>query len=169
MGNILPRVGLELTCLAFQANILSLHHTCSLMSPLYQHLPVYAAPRLRGQCRLLHLSPWNCKCFIDYTCIHTGSELSYIQTGQVQQPYSILLVQDGGHVTSDMGVIKIGNIVLRAGLEPTSLAVQANILPLHHTCSLMSPLYQRLPVYVAPCLRSQCRLLLKLAKALPLC
>ena len=31
-----------------------------------------------------------------------------------------------------MGVTKTGNIVLREGLEPTSLAFQAIVLPLHH-------------------------------------
>ena len=34
--------------------------------------------------------------------------------------------------TSVMVVMKMGNIVPRAGLEPTSLAFQANVLPLHH-------------------------------------
>ena len=49
-----------------------------------------------------------------------------------------------------MGVTKMGNTVPRAGLEPTSLAFQASVLPLHHVGSL---------IYVAPCLRDQCRLL----------
>ena len=42
--NIVPRVGIELTSLASRASVLSLHHVGSLMSPLYPHLPVYAAP-----------------------------------------------------------------------------------------------------------------------------
>ena len=45
------------------------------------------------------------------------------------------------------------NIVPRGGIEPTSLAFLASVLPLHHVGSLMSPLYPWLPVYVAPCLR----------------
>ena len=61
--------------------------------------------------------------------------------------------------TSVVSVTKIGNILSRAGLEPTSLAFQANVLPLHHTGSLMSPLYPRPPVYVALCFRVQCILL----------
>ena len=56
-GNSVPRAGIEPTSLAFQANMLPLHHVGSLMSPLYPHPPVYAAPYLRSQCRLLHLSP----------------------------------------------------------------------------------------------------------------
>ena len=48
--------------------------------------------------------------------------------------------------------MKMGNIVPRARLEPTSL-------PLLHVGSLMSPLYRRPPVYAAPCLRAQCGLL----------
>ena len=47
MGNTVPKVGLELTSLAFQASV---------MSPLYLCLPVYVAPCLRGQCRLLHMT-----------------------------------------------------------------------------------------------------------------
>ena len=31
-----------------------------------------------------------------------------------------------------MGVMKMGNIVPRAGLEPTPLAFWASVLPLHH-------------------------------------
>ena len=58
-----------------------------------------------------------------------------------------------------MGVMKMGNIVPRAGLEPTSLAFQASVLPLHHVGSLMSPLYPCPLVYVALCLRGQRRLL----------
>ena len=53
MGNILPRVGIEHTSLAFQASVLTLHHVGSLMSLLYLRPPVCAAPCLRGQCRLL--------------------------------------------------------------------------------------------------------------------
>ena len=50
-----------------------------------------------------------------------------------------------------MGVMKIGNIVPRAGFEPTSLAFRASVLPLHHMGSLMSPLYPHPPVYVTLC------------------
>ena len=56
-----------------------------------------------------------------------------------------------------MGEMKMGNIVPIVGIEPTSLALQASVLPLHHAGSLMSSLYQRLPVYAAPCPRGQCR------------
>ena len=42
-----------------------------------------------------------------------------------------------------MGVMKIGNIVPRAGLERTSLAFRASVLPLHHTGSLCGSLPQR--------------------------
>ena len=63
MGNIVPRVGIEPTSLAFEASILPLHNMGSLMSPQYPHLPFYAGPCLRGQCSLRHLSPCNCKPF----------------------------------------------------------------------------------------------------------
>ena len=54
-----------------------------------------------------------------------------------------------------MGVMKMGNIVPRAGLKPTSLAFRDSVLPLHHVGCPMSPLYPRPPL----CLRGQCRLL----------
>ena len=53
-----------------------------------------------------------------------------------------------------VGVMKMENIVHRAGLEHTSLAVQANVLPLHHVGSMMSPLYPHPPVYAAQPQRS---------------
>ena len=40
-----------------------------------------------------------------------------------------------------MGVMKMGNTMPGAGLEPTSLAFWASVLPLHHIGSQMSPLY----------------------------
>ena len=69
------------------------------------------------------------------------------------------LVQDPGHGTSVMGVMKMGNNVPSVGLEPTSLAFQASVLPLHHVASPMSPRCPPPPVYVALCLRVQYRLL----------
>ena len=56
-----------------------------------------------------------------------------------------------------MGVIKMGNIVPRVGVRPTSLAFQIRVLPLHHIGSLISPLYLYLSVYAVPCLIGQCR------------
>ena len=40
-----------------------------------------------------------------------------------------------------VGVMKIGNIVPRTGIELTSLAFRASVLSLHHVSSLMSLLY----------------------------
>ena len=36
-----------------------------------------------------------------------------------------------------VGLMKIGNIVPRVGLEPTSLSFQTSVLPLHHIGSLI--------------------------------
>ena len=77
MGNIVPRAGIKPTSLAFRASVLPLHHLGSLTSPLFPHLPVYAAPYLRGQCRPLHSSPWNCKLFNAYNYVPTGNGLTY--------------------------------------------------------------------------------------------
>ena len=63
-------------------------------------------------------------------------------------------------VTSVVGMMKMGNIVPRVGMDLTSLAFQASVLPFHHVGSLMSPLYPHPPLYVAPCLRGHWRLLL---------
>ena len=54
MGNMVPRAGTEPASLALQASVLQ-HHIGSLRSQLYPHLPVYAAPCLRGQFSPLHL------------------------------------------------------------------------------------------------------------------
>ena len=42
--------------------------------------------------------------------------------GYVQQPYSTYYLHDTGHGISVVGVMKMGNIVPNAGIEPTSLA-----------------------------------------------
>ena len=61
--------------------------------------------------------------------------------------------------TSALRVMKIVNITPRVGKEPTSLvALRPSMLT--RLVSLMSPPYPHLPVYVVPCLRGQCRLLL---------
>ena len=53
--------------------------------------------------------------------------------------------------------MEMGNIVPRVGLEPTSRAFMASVLPLGQVGSLISPLYPCLPVYAAHCLRSMGR------------
>ena len=115
IGNIVPRGGIKPTSLAFWASVLPLCHVGSLMS-LYPHLPVYADPCLKGQCSRLNSSPWNSKSFNTY--IYTGSGLTYTYPGQVQQPYCGQLVQDPGHGTSVMGVMKMGNMVLERFSNP---------------------------------------------------
>ena len=62
--------------------------------------------------------------------------------------------------TSVVGVMKMGNIVPRARIEPKSLAFRDR-KPHNHIGSLMLSLYPHLPVYAAPCLGGQCRLLHK--------
>ena len=79
--SIVPSAGVDPTSLAFRASVLPLNHVDSLMSPLSPYPPVYTAPCLRGQSRLLHSSPWNCKSFNAYNCIHTDNGLTYTYTG----------------------------------------------------------------------------------------
>ena len=61
--------------------------------------------------------------------------------------------------TSVVGTMKMGNIVPKAGIEPTYLTFWAIVLPIHHLGYLMSQLCSRLPIYVSPCLTCQCKLL----------
>ena len=68
------------------------------------------------------------------------------------------MAQGPGHVGSVVGMMKMGNIVPKLGFESKSLAFQVSVLPLHHIGSLLSPLYPRLPVCAAPCLRGKCTL-----------
>ena len=63
------------------------------------------------------------------------------------------------HYIGIVGVIKMGNIVQKLRIEPTSLAFRARVLRLHHIGSMVSSLYSRRPVCAAPFLRGQCRLL----------
>ena len=155
MRNIVSRAGLELTSLAFRASVLPLHHVGSL--PLYPRPPVYVALCLRGPCRLLHLSSWNCKSFNTYNFIHTAIHIH--TEGRFNKHTTHSLNKIMVTATSVMGVTKIENIVLRAGLKTTSLAFRTSVLRLHHVSSLMSPLYPHPPAYVALYLRGQCRLL----------
>ena len=134
------------------------------MSPLYP-CPVYVIPCLRGQCRLLHSSPWNCMFFNAFNYIHTTALHIHTQgtfTNHTEHSLYRILVT----AASVMAVVKMGNTVPRVGIKPTSLAFWASVKPLHHIGSLISPLYPRLPVYVAPCLRGECRLLQYLIKLL---
>ena len=50
MENIVP---IEPISLAFRASVLPFHNVGSLMLPLDPCVPAYAAPCLRGKCRLL--------------------------------------------------------------------------------------------------------------------
>ena len=71
MGNTVPRAGIKPTSLVLWDSVLPLHHIGPLLSP-----PVYAAPCLRGQYKLLHLSSWNCKSFNASKYIHTDNGLT---------------------------------------------------------------------------------------------
>ena len=64
-----------------------------------------------------------------------------------------------------MCVLKIGNTVPRVGVEPTYVALWASVLPLHYI-PLLSPLCPRPPVYAAPCLTGQCKLLQYVCKSI---
>ena len=56
--------------------------------------------------------------------------------------------------TNVVDEMTMGNIVLRVGIEPTYLALEASVLS-HLLSALMSPLYPRLPVYATLSLKGQ--------------
>ena len=158
IGNIVPRAGIEPIFLAFWVNMLPFHH----VGPCCHH---YSHSYLSMQLLVSEVRTDYYTCpppgivsFVMLTITYIQAVDLHIHT-QVQQPCSTYLVQDPGHGTSVMGEMKMRNSVPRTGIKPTSLAFLASVLPLHHIGSLMSPLYPHLPVYAAPCLRDQCRLL----------
>ena len=74
MGNTVPRGGLGPTSLAFRASGLPLHHIGSLILPLCY---VYAAPCLRGQCRLLQCNHYKQALYQAVQCNLYKQILSY--------------------------------------------------------------------------------------------
>ena len=94
-----------------------------------------------AQCRLLHSRPPGIVSLLILT-------ITYIPALALQQPYSMrslyrILVT----ATSVMGVMKMGNIVPRAGLEPTSLAFRVSVLQFHHVGYQIAPCYLFLQAY----------------------
>ena len=129
MGNIVPRAGIEPTSLAFQVSVLTitlprLHDVTMLPMPSMGSLLKSSVQTTTTLVPLATVS------LIMLTITYTGNGLTYTYTytGYVQQPYSMQLVQDPGHGTSGVGVMKMGNMVPRAGIEPTSLAFWASVL-----------------------------------------
>ena len=129
MGNIVPREGIEPTSLAFRASVLTITTHRLPWCHYYTHAYLSMYPLcLRGQCRLLHSSLWNCKPF-NTLQLHTYRQSPHIyEKGRFNNHtahslYKILVME-----TSVLGVMKIGNIVPRAGIKSTSLAFHASML-----------------------------------------
>ena len=118
MGDIVPRVGIEPTSLAFQASVLPLHHIGSLMSPLFPRPHAHLCRR--SQCRLLHSSPWNCKSFNAFNYIYSSNDIHLHTQGRFNNHTEYSLYRIMVMTTSVVGLMKMGNIVPRAGTEPTS-------------------------------------------------
>ena len=79
IGNTVPRAGFEPIYLTFRPSVLTLHH---IGFPDVTAIPTptclcSSLPQSRGQCRLLHMSPWNYKSFNAYNYIHSGNGLTY--------------------------------------------------------------------------------------------
>ena len=70
--------------------------------------------------------------------IHTVNKGNHFQPGHFK-------------VRNVVGVMKMGKIVPRVGIESAALAFRVSLLPLHYVSSLTSPLFPRLHVYAAPC------------------
>ena len=71
-----------------------------------------------------------CKLGVVYDSHSLGYRSSsvYVCGGAIATSKYLTCRQD----TTVVGVMKMGNTVPRAGLEPTSLALRASVLPLHH-------------------------------------
>ena len=78
MGNIVSKAGTHISDIPGQCATITLLGTLTLL--LYPCPPVYGAPCLRGQCRLLLSSPWNSKSVNAYNYIHTGNGHTYTYT-----------------------------------------------------------------------------------------
>ena len=77
--------------------------------------------------------------------MHAGSDLTY--TTVIYIVGSTSIVQDHGHGTSVMGVMKMGNRFPKTGIKFTSLVFWTSVLTL--TPPRLSDVYQRVHVYVA--------------------
>ena len=125
------------------------------MSSPYPRLPVYATPSLRGQCRLLHSSPWNCKSFNAYIYIQTMTMDIHTQGGfnnhAVRNLYKSMVT-----ATSVTWVMKMGNIVPRVGIELAFWPCVLAILP----PGLLDVITLPMPICLyGSLLRGQCRVL----------
>ena len=94
MGNISLRVVIGTTSLAFQTSVPTITQPM-LLDVTSLFMPTCLDPPcLRGQCRLLHSLPWNCKSFKwsfnAYNKIHTGNVCTYTGFNK----YSAWFVQD---------------------------------------------------------------------------
>ena len=99
-------------------------------------------------------------CTISHVSIRHGLPLDVARKSNLNKLKQLLLHGVGKLLHAIVaGAMKIGNIVPRVGIEPISLTFWASVLLFHYIGSLMSPLYPGLPVYAAPCLRGQYRLL----------
>ena len=142
MGNIVPRAGFELTSLAFWTSVLPLHHTGSLISPIYPRLPIYAAPCLRDQCRLLHSFPFNCKSFNAYNYIYSGNDLLCTYMDGVGSTTIQLITCIGSWSWQPVSWVwwKWEILCLEWESNP-HVAFWSSVLSLHHIGSLISRLY----------------------------
>ena len=119
MANISPILGIKPTSLVFWANVLSVHHIGSLMSPIYPHPPVYAALCLSGQCGLLHSSPWNCMSFKTYNYIYSHIMALHIHTpSRLNKHTAHSLYRIMVTATSDVDVMKLEILCLERESKP---------------------------------------------------
>ena len=151
MGNIVPREGIETTSLTFWSNVLPLHQVGSVMSALYPHLPVYAAPYLRGY----YTHPTGIASLLMLTIICIQAMVLHIHT---QGRFN-------NHSACSLYRILVMAPVLWMWWKWEILCLEQESDPhlwhaqpvCHHYTILMPSPYPRLFVYAAPCLRGQCR------------
>ena len=109
------------------------YHVRSLTSPVYACPPLYVALCLRGQCRLQYPSPLELiASLLMLTTTYTQAMALHIHTqGKFLNHTACSLYRIMVMAISVVGVMKIGNIMPRAGLKPTSLELRVSVLSLH--------------------------------------
>ena len=125
MGNIVPRAGIETTSLTFSVSVLTI---TPLSFPNVTSLPMSTClcgslPERSVQNYYTHPSR-----IVSLKCLqlHTGRDQGRFNNHTVISLYWIMVMTTS--VMGVMGVMKMGNIVPTAGIEPTSLAFRVSVL-----------------------------------------
>ena len=131
MTHIVPTAGIIPTSLAFWASVLPYHHIGSLMSLLYPHNThlsmQFLALKVSGDYYtyppgIVHILMLTIT-YIQVIALHIHTQDRF-NNHTLHSLYRIMVM-----ATNDVGVMKMGNSVSRAGIKPISLVFWAMVLP----------------------------------------